>query len=334
MYAFELRNKVGLENLARAERAEPQPGPDQVLIKMRSASLNYRDSLIVNGYYNPDLPLPFTPLSDGVGSVISVGQNVTRVKPGDRVAGTFVQNWLSGDAPENFSTLGADMDGVLAQYVVLHQDGVVRVPEHLTDEEAATLPCAAVTAWSALMGQGTLKPGETVLVQGTGGVSLFALQFARIAGARVIVISSSDEKLQRARALGATEGINYKQTPEWDKEVLELTSGKGVDYVVEVGGAGTVSRSLNAVRKGGQISLIGILSGISAELSMLPILMKQIRVQGIYVGSRAMFEKMNDAISLNKLKPVVDRVFPFEEATGAIKYMQQGTHVGKITIRF
>ena len=303
-------------------------------MKMRSASLNYRDSLIVNGYYNPDLVLPFVPLSDGVGSVVSVGQNVTRVKLGDRVAGTFVQNWLSGEAPENFVTLGADMGGVLAQYVVLHQDGVVRVPEHLTDEEAATLPCAAVTAWSALMEQGTLRPGQTVLVQGTGGVSLFALQFARMAGARVIVISSNDEKLQRARSLGAAEGINYKQTPEWDKQALELTDGTGVDHVVEVGGAGTLSRSLNAVRKGGQISLIGILSGISTELALLPILMKQIRVQGIFVGSRTAFEKMNDAISLNKLKPVVDRVFSFEESSAAIRYMPQGTHVGKIAIRF
>ena len=333
MRVFELQNKTSLEALTLTERDDPHPGPEQVLIQMRAVALNYRDALVINGLYNPNLPLPFVPLSDGVGSVVAVGQNVTRVKPGDRVAGIFVQNWLSGEMPGGILTLGADMDGVLAQRVVLHQDGVVHVPAHLTDEEAATLPCAAVTAWSALMVQGTLKPGETVLVQGTGGVSLFALQFARLAGAQVIVISSSDEKLEQARLLGATEGINYKKIPDWDKEVLKLTGGRGVDYVVEVGGAGTLSRSLNAVRTGGQVSLIGILSGISAEMSTLPILMKQVRVQGIYVGSRATFEQMNNAIALHKLKPVIDRVFPFEEAIGAFKYMEKGGHVGKIVIR-
>ncbi len=333
MRVFELQNKTSLEALTLTERDDPQPGPEHVLIQMRAAALNYRDALVINGLYNPNHPLPMVPLSDGVGSVVAVGQNVTRVKPGDRVAGIFVQNWLSGEMPGGILTLGADMDGVLAQRVVLHQDGVVHVPAHLTDEEAATLPCAAVTAWNALMVQGTLKPGETVLVQGTGGVSLFALQFARLAGAQVIVISSSDAKLEQARLLGATEGINYKKIPDWDKEVLRLTGGRGVDYVVEVGGAGTLSRSLNAVRTGGQVSLIGILSGISAEMSMLPILMKQVRVQGLYVGSRATFEQMNNAIALHKLKPVIDRVFPFEDAIGAFKYMEKGGHVGKIVIR-
>lgn len=334
MRVFELQNKTGLAALTLAERDDPHPGPEQVLVQMRAATLNYRDALVINGLYNPNLPLPFIPLSDGVGSVIAVGQNVTRVKTGDRVAGSFVQNWLSGEIPGKVVTLGADRDGVLSQHVLLHQDGVVRVPEHLTDEEAATLPCAAVTAWSALMAQGALKPGDTVLVQGTGGVSLFALQFARLAGAHVIVISSSEEKLERARMLGASEGINYKRTPDWDTEVLKLTGGKGVDYVVEVGGAGTLPRSLNAVRAGGQVSLIGILSGISAEISTLPILMKQVRVQGVYVGSRATFEQMNKAIALHKLKPVIDRVFPFEEAIGAFRYMEKGGHVGKICIRF
>lgn len=334
MRAFELRNKTNLESLTLTERSDPRPGPEQVLIQMRSAALNFRDALIINGHYNPNLPLPLIPLSDGVGSVVAVGENVTCLRLGDRVAGVFVQNWLSGELSGSALTLGADMDGVLAQFVVLHQDGVVRVPEHLTDEEAATLPCAAVTAWNALMVQGALKPGDTVLIQGTGSVSLFALQFACMAGARPIVISSSDEKLKRARQLGAAEGINYKQTPDWDGEVLKLTDGKGVDYVVEVGGAGTLPRSLNAVRVGGQVSLIGILSGISAEISMLPILMKQIRMQGIFVGSRVMFEQMNAAIALHKLKPVVDRVFPFEEAISAIKCLGKGGQMGKICIHF
>lgn len=333
MRVFELQNKTGLAALALAERDDPHPGPEQVLIQMRAAALNYRDLLVLKGLY-PDMRLPLVPLSDGVGNVVAVGKDVTRVKPGDRVSGIFDQSWLSNALPEKTLSLGGQMDGVLSQHVVLHQDGVVRVPEHLTDEEAATLPCAAVTAWSALMVRGALKPGETVLVQGTGGVSLFALQFARLAGAQVIVISSSEEKLERARMLGATEGINYKQTPDWDTEVLKLTGGKGVDYVVEVGGAGTLPRSLNAVRAGGQVSLIGILSGISAEISTLPILMKQVRVQGIYVGSRATFEQMNNAIALHKLKPVIDRVFPFEETISAFKYMEKGGHVGKICIRF
>lgn len=335
MHVYELRNRTGLKALTLTERNDPQPGAEQVLVSMRAVSLNYRDLLVIDNHLYPNARLPLIPLSDGVGEVVAVGENVTRVKLGDRVAGIFDQNGLLGDLPKQSLTLGGDMDGVLAQYVVLHQDGVVRVPEHLTDEEAATLPCAAVTAWNALMVQGALQPGATVLVQGTGGVSLFALQFARLAGARVIVTSSSDEKLERARRLGADEAINYKRTPDWDNEVLKLTDGKGVDYVVEVGGAGTLLRSLNAVRAGGQISLIGLLSGISTELFIPTILVKQIRVQGIYVGSRWAFERMNSAIDLHKLKPVVDRVFPFEEALESFRYMEKGgSHMGKICIRF
>lgn len=334
MQAFELRNKTGLGAVSLVERKDPQPGPEQVLIQMRAAALNPRDLLVIKGSLYPNLRLPLVPLSDGVGHVIAVGKNVTRVKPGDRVAGIFVQHWLSGEASEKSLSLGGEMDGVLAQQVVLHQDGVVQVPTYLTDEEAATLPCAAVTAWNALMVQGNLKPGATVLIQGTGGVSLFALQFARMAGARVMVISSSDEKLERAHQLGAEETINYKRTPDWELETLKLTDGRGVDYVVEVGGAATLSRSIHAVRAGGQISLIGILSGINTEISLRPILRKQIRIQGIYVGSRSMFEEMNRAIELHKLKPVIDRVFPFEEALDSFGYLEKANHVGKVCIRF
>ena len=333
MRAYELRDKTGLDALTLAEREDPVPGREEVLIQMRAAALNYRDKLVLNGLY-PIMPLPLIPLSDGVGTVVAVGEHVTRVKPGDRVAAIFDQNWLSGELPEKSLSLGGQTDGVLAQQVVLPQDGVVRVPEHLTDEEAAALPCAAVTAWNALMVRGTLKPGETVLVQGTGGVSLFALQFAHMAGARVIVTSSSDEKLERARRLGADETINYQRTPDWDQEALRLTGGKGVDHIVEVGGPATLPRSLNAVRINGHISLIGVLSGSSAEISMHPMLFKQIRLQGIYVGSRSMFEQMNDAIALHKLKPVIDRVFPFEHAPEAFRYLEKGGHVGKVCIRF
>ena len=336
MKAFEIQNKFGLDSLTLTERPDPKPSYGQVLIKLRSLSLNYRDLMVVKGWYNPKLPLPLIPFSDGVGEVVAVGEGVTRVKIGDRVAGIFFQKWLAGEltAEKAESALGGAIEGMLAEYVVLHEDGVVRVPEHLTDEEAASLPCAAVTAWNALFTSGGLKAGDTVLIQGTGGVSIFALQFALLAGARVIATSSSDEKLERVLQLGASDGINYKQTPDWSKKVRELTAGDGVDYVVEVGGAGTLSESLRAVRYGGQISLIGVLTGGSAEINTASILMKNVKVQGIYVGSREMFEAMNSAIALHKLHPVCDRVFPFHEAPEALKYMETGSHFGKICIRF
>ena len=336
MKAFEIQNKFGLDSLTLTERPEPKPSYGQVLIKLRSLSLNYRDLMVVKGLYNPKLPLPLIPFSDGVGEVVAIGSGVTRVNIGDRVAGIFFQKWLAGEltAEKAESALGGAIEGMLAEYVVLHEDGVVRVPEHLTDEEAASLPCAAVTAWNALFTSGGLKAGDTVLIQGTGGVSIFALQFALLAGARVIATSSSDEKLERVLQLGASDGINYKQTPDWSKKVRELTAGDGVDYVVEVGGAGTLSESLRAVRYGGQISLIGVLTGGSAEINTASILMKNVKVQGIYVGSREMFEAMNSAIALHKLHPVCDRVFPFHEAPEALKYMETGSHFGKICIRF
>lgn len=336
MKAFEIQNKFGLDSLTLTERPAPKPSYGQVLIKLRSLSLNYRDLMVVKGLYNPKLSLPLIPFSDGVGEVVAVGEGVTRVNIGDRVAGIFFQKWLAGEltAEKAESALGGAIEGMLAEYVVLHEDGVVRVPEHLTDEEAASLPCAAVTAWNALFTSGGLKAGDTVLIQGTGGVSIFALQFALLAGARVIATSSSDEKLERVLQLGASDGINYKQTPDWGKKVRELTAGDGVDYVVEVGGAGTLSESLRAVRYGGQISLIGVLTGGSAEINTASILMKNVKVQGIYVGSREMFEAMNCAIALHKLHPVCDRVFPFHEAPEALKYMETGSHFGKICIRF
>ena len=336
MKAFEIKNKFGLDSLTLTERPDPKPSYGQVLIKLRSLSLNYRDLMVVKGLYNPKLPLPLIPFSDGVGEVVAVGEGVTRVNIGDRVAGIFFQKWLAGEltAEKAESALGGAIEGMLAEYVVLHEDGVVRVPEHLTDEEAASLPCAAVTAWNALFTSGGLKAGDTVLIQGTGGVSIFALQFALLAGARVIATSSSDEKLERVLQLGASDGINYKQTPDWSKKVRELTAGDGVDYVVEVGGAGTLTESLRAVRYGGQISLIGVLTGGSAEINTASILMKNVKVQGIYVGSREMFEAMNSAIALHKLHPVCDRVFPFHEAPEALKYMETGSHFGKICIRF
>jgi NADPH:quinone reductase-like Zn-dependent oxidoreductase len=334
MRVFELR-AFGIDKLSLTERPEPKPGPGQVLVQMRAWSLNYRDLMVVKGVYNPKQRLPLVPLSDGVGKVTAVGPGVSRVKIGDRVAGIFMQQWLCGEITEEKarSSLGAQAEGVLAEYVVLHEDGVVQVPEHLTDEEAATLPCAAVTAWHALLTEGRVQPGATVLVLGTGGVSLFGLQFARLAGARVIATSSSNAKLERIARLGASDGINYKENPDWDKMARALTGGVGVDHVVEVGGAGTLAQSLRAVRMGGRISLIGVLAGGSGQVSPLPILMKNVRVQGIYVGSREMFEAMNRTIALHQLRPVVERVFAFQEIQEALRYMESGAHFGKIAIR-
>lgn len=333
MKSFEMQSGFGIDSLTLVDRPQPTPGPGQVLLRMRAWSLNYRDLLVVKGQYNPKMRLPVVPFSDGVGEVAEIGAGVARVKAGDRVAGIFIQKWLAGDPSEDTaqSSLGGGGQGMLAEYVVLPEDGVVHVPGHLSDEEAATLPCAAVTAWHALVSAGAVKAGDTVLTQGTGGVSLFALQFARLHGARVIITSSSDDKLRRALELGANDGINYKTTLEWDKKVRELIGG-GVDHIVELGGAGTLGRSLKAVRGGGRISLIGILSG-AGEVNPMPILMKSVCVQGIYVGSRAMFEAMNRAIALHQLRPVVDRVFPFEQAAAALRHMESAAHFGKIALR-
>jgi len=334
MKAYELQGGFGIDALQLVERPQPEPGAGQVLLKLRTWSLNYRDLMTVQGAYNPKLRLPFTPLSDGVGEVTAIGAGVTRVKVGDRVAGIFMQKWLEGEPTEakGQSALAGSIPGVLAEEVVLHEDGVVHVPAHLTDEEAVTLPCAAVTAWHALVAAGGVKAGDIVLVQGTGGVSLFALQFGKLLGARVIATSSSDAKLARARELGAADGVNYKTTPEWGQRVRELSGGKGVDHVVEVGGAGTLGESLRAIRMGGRISLIGVLSG-AGQVNPIPILMKNVCVQGIFVGSRAMFEAMNRAIALHQLRPVVDRVFPFEQVRAALHHMASGSHFGKIVIR-
>ncbi|WP_437604130.1 zinc-dependent alcohol dehydrogenase family protein [Sorangium sp. So ce590] len=336
MKAFALQGSFGLDALRPMDLPDPKPGPGQIVLRMKAASLNFRDLLMAKGLYNPKLPLPLVPLSDGVGEVIGVGEGVTRVKVGDRVCPIFHQRWIDGEISwaKTKGALGGELPGVLSEQVLLDQEGVVAVPPHLTDEEAATLPCAAVTAWNALFAASHLKAGDTVLVQGTGGVSIFALQLARLAGARVIVTSSSDEKLERARSLGASETINYRTTPDWDTQALSLTGGAGVDHVIEVGGAGTIARSLRAVRIGGRVSLIGVLSGGAPELNLFPFLMKQIRAQGIFVGSRAMFEDLGRAIAASGLRPVVDRVFPFTEIRQALDHMASGGHFGKIALRF
>ncbi len=332
MKAFLLKNAFGIENLQLDELPQPEPGPGQVLVKMRAWSLNYRDLMVARGVYAPKLKFPFQMLSDGAGDVVAVGAGVTRVQAGDRVAGAFMQTWIEGGPSEAKakSALGGNIAGIAAEYVVLDAKGLVHIPPQLSYEEAATLPCAAVTAWHALVTAGHLTAGDTVLVQGTGGVSIFALQFARLIGARVIATSSSDAKLERVKALGASDVINYKSTPEWGRRVRELT-GHGVDHLVEVGGAGTLAQSFEAVRNGGRISLIGVLTG--GEVNPIPILMKNITVQGIFVGSRDMFEAMNRAITFCGLKPVIDRVFPFTEFPQALRHMESGAHFGKIVLK-
>jgi len=334
MRAVEIRGAFGLENLAVAERPDPRPGFGQVLLRLRAASLNYRDLLTVQGKYNPKLKLPLIPCSDGVGEVVELGEGVTRVRVGDRVCPIFAQQWLAGEPTREKarSTLGGPLDGTLAELMTVDQEGLVKVPDHLTDEEAASLPCAAVTAWNALMAGG-VKAGDTVLVQGTGGVSLFALQFAKALGARVIATSSSDQKLARVREMGAAEGINYRETPDWGARAKELTGGLGVDLVVEVGGAGTLDQSLRAVRFGGSISLIGNLAGIDAQVRLTLIFMQHVRMLGIFVGHRESFEAMNRAIAVHGLHPMVDRVFPLEESRAAFELMAAGGHLGKICIR-
>src|SRR5262249_46162466 len=281
MKVYEIQGGFGFEALRLAERPTPTPGPGEVLLKLKAVSLNYRDLLVVKGLYNPKMPLPRIPVSDGVGAVAATGAGVSRVRTGQRVAGLFMPGWLEGELTDakGRTALGGSVDGLLCEYAVLSEQSVVSVPEHLTDEEAATLPCAAVTAWNGLVRAGNVKPGDTVLVQGTGGVSLFALQFARLAGARVIATSSNDQKLARAKSLGASDGINYRETPEWGESVRQLTGGRGVDHVVEVGGAGTLAQSLRAVRTGGHIALIGVLAGYR-QGKPLPILTKGGRVTG------------------------------------------------------
>ncbi|HVK65948.1 MAG TPA: NAD(P)-dependent alcohol dehydrogenase [Polyangium sp.] len=328
--AYEVRDKA----LVPVERPEPVAGPGQVVVCIRATSLNYRDLMIVRGEYKRNQVNGVVPLSDGAGEVVAVGPGVTRFAVGDRVAATFMQSWTSGPIGPHHgsSALGGAIDGTLAERVAFAAAGLVRIPEHLSFEQAATLPCAAVTAWNALFDTATTRPGQTVLVQGTGGVSLFALQLARAAGARVIATSSSDAKLARVRELGAAATINYKTTTAWGEEALRITDGVGVDHVIDVGGAGTFEQSLAAVRLGGTISYIGVLSGVGGQVSPGQILLKNARVHGIFVGSRAMFEALNAALAESRILPVIDRVFRFDQAADAYRYLESGAHVGKVVI--
>ena len=333
--------QFGAAHLKSVELPTLQIAIGMALIRVHAVSLNYRDLMMVEGRYNSKMALPRIPCSDGAGEVVAIGEGVSRVRVGDRVCGIFMQRWLEGPltAEKSKRALGGDVDGMLAEYVLLAEDGIVRFPEHLSYEEAATLPCAGVTAWNALHHAGEpespARPHETILIQGTGGVSIFALQFARLLGARVIGTSSSDEKLARAVGLGLDAGCNYRKRPDWSKWVAEMTAGQGADRIIEVGGAGTFGQSLRAARVGGAITQIGVLSGsaTSEPVALTSILHKQLRVQGIYVGSRTMFEEMNAVIAKARLRPVVDRVFSVDEVSEAFQHMQSGSHFSKIVIR-
>jgi NADPH:quinone reductase-like Zn-dependent oxidoreductase len=333
MQAYHLIAQSGPDALRRVDVPEPVAGPGQVVVRVRALSLNYRDLMVADGRYG-QVALPLVPLSDGAGEIAAVGAGVTQWKAGDRVAGTFFQDWTSGPFRRQTleSALGGKLPGMAAEFVVLGAQGVIAIPDHLSFAEAATLPCAGLTAWQALVTRGNVSADETVLVLGTGGVSIFALQFARLHGARVIVTSGDDGKLERARALGATATINYRTQPDWEKEVFRLTGKSGADQIVEVGGAGTFAKSLRAVAPGGQIHLVGGVSGFSGEVPLLDIISKLAVVRGIYVGSRGMFAAMNQAIATNGVRPVVDRIFPFAELAQAHRHQLGATHFGKVVV--
>lgn len=337
MKAYQIQSYGSLDGLTQADLPEPPaPGPGQITVKIHAVSLNYRDLMIVLGQYGPggEMPHGLVPLSDGAGEVTAIGEGVSRVAVGDRVAGTFFQHWIDGQILNVYqkSALGGAINGVFAEYVSFSEDGVVLLPDFLSYEEGASLPCAAVTAWNGLIEQGHLIAGQTVLLLGTGGVSLFALQIAKLHGARVIITSSSDEKLARARTLGADETINYKADPDWEKTVWSMTGKAGVNHVVEVGGPGTLEKSMQATHQGGSVALIGVLSDPAAKISPIPIFGKSLHLNGIYVGSRAMFQRMLTALTVSQVHPIIDRTFPFAEARDAYAYLQSGAHFGKIVV--
>lgn len=336
MRAYEIQpGSNSLDGVTLVTRPDPEPGPGQVVVRPRAWTLNFRDLSTALGRYPQRLEKPIVPLSDGAGEVVKLGAGVSRWKVGDRVASTFFQGWIDGRfRPEFAGTAlgGGTCDGMLAEQVALSAEGLVRIPDELGYAEGAALTCAGLTAWQALFVRGRLAPGEWVLALGTGGVSIFALQFAKAAGARVIITSASDKKLSLAKNLGADATVNYKKYPEWEAEVIKATGGQGVDHVIEVGGAGTFGKSLAAARHGGQINVIGNLTGREASINLSAVLGKLVTVNGIYVGSRAMYEAMNAAVAANRIKPVIDKTFPFDRALDAYRYQLSGAHFGKVAI--
>ncbi len=341
MNATALRlHRFGIDNLQLETVPLPELGPKDVLVELHAASLNYRDLMTVLGTYNPKMALPRIPGSDASGVVAAIGAQVTQFQVGDHVTSLFFQDWLDGPIQPTTgkSALGGSIDGVFATEHIFPESGLIHAPKGYTHSEAATLPCSALTAWNALVERGHLYSGQAVLLQGTGGVSIFALLIAKAHGARVIITSSSDEKLARARQLGADETINYRAFPEWDRQVMQLTGNRGVDHIVEVGGAGevggtgTLPLSFRAVAPGGRVYIIGVLSGKGGAIDPTPLLAKAIHAEGVYVGSRAMYARLITAFESNQIHPVIDRTFPFSQAREALAYMKSGSHFGKVVL--
>ena len=335
MRAWKIVGNFGLANFKLMNIDTSPIKADEVRVALRACSLNYRDLMVAKGLYNPHQALPLIPLSDGAGEVVEIGADVQSLKIGDKVCPTFSQNWCHGIATnETFkATLGSPLDGTLAESCVFSEQGLIKFPEHLSFEEAATLPCAAVTAFNALAMQASLKPGDTVLIEGTGGVSLFALQFAKVFGLAAVVISSSNDKLKKAAAIHHCHTINYAENDNWPAAILDITNGQGVDAVVEVGGAKTINKAIASVKRGGQVSVIGILSGLREDIDLRPILMNNIRIQGIFVGAKTVFSAMNRVIEHGKIRPIIDRIFDFNDAPAAFSYLESAQHFGKICIR-
>ena len=337
MKAYQVTDSYSIAALTLAEIDHPKLLPNQVLVKMKSVSFNFRDLLVVKGVDSWRPPAGRIPVSDGVGYIVEVGAAVKSLALNDRVAGLFLPNWLEGKlSPEKLvNPLGGRLyDGVLQEYVVFDESAVITVPDFLSDEAAATLPCAGLTAWHGLKEKGNIGQGDTVLIQGTGGIALFSAQFALMSGAEVILLSGSDEKLLRAKSMGISHLINYRSLPDWEKHVLDITNGAGVDHVVEVVGSDHINKSIEVVALDGTISLIGLINGLSGNINTAKIMSRQIRLQGIEVGSKEMFYRMNEAIEVNRITPVVDKVFAFGEARDALTVLEQGTHFGKICLSF
>ncbi|CAN1548869.1 Qor NADPH,quinone reductase and related Zn-dependent oxidoreductases [Rhabdaerophilaceae bacterium] len=338
MRVFQIESGWSFDHLTLSERPKPVPSDRQVLLRMQAASLNARDLIVpLRGYGRATGELPLIPVSDGVGTIVAVGNGVTRAKVGDRVCPTYFQGWVGGEpSPERFATsLGGPLDGVMAEFVCLSEEGIVRVPEYLTDSEAATLPCAALTAWSAIATHAATRPGDHVLIQGTGGVAMFALAFAKLHGAHVTVLSSSDEKLERARGYGADVTINYRSTPEWSRFARDIARERaGFDTIIELGGEATLAQSIKSIRVGGTIALIGVLSGLSPTLPLGAIVTRQVRLQGITVGHRDGFEAMLRAMEQHKVRPILGKSFDFIELKAALGEAAKPTVLGKTVIRF
>lgn len=339
MRVMQIEGDWGLDHIRLAERPDPTPGPGEVVLRMKAVSLNFRDTVLVNrGYGRRSGELPLVPVGDGAGEVIALGEGVDGFAEGDLVIPAFSQTWISGPFTERAwgGTLGGPLDGTMQEMMCLRAEALVKAPAHMSAAEAATLPCAAMTAWNALAGQGHVQSGDVVVIQGTGGVSLFGLQIAKLHGAEVVLTSSSDEKLEQGRAMGADHLINYRETPEWGRAVREITGGRGADHVVEVGGAGTLAQSIRAIRPSGTVSLIGVLSGGAGEINLGPVVTQNVRLQGITVGSRDMLADMCRAFALHQLRPPVDesRRFAFEDVAQALREFPEGRHFGKVVCEF